>query len=220
MDYSLRNWDGKWILLVSPLKMMCRFLVAKFHSIWDVDTKNIAFFLKDKITLDKFEIDLGLRYDDTEVTSGNPAQQANDYDALNGYIFGTYHANESSKYFAGFGKSSRVPDGKELYWLGSKGNAVGTPHLDQTINYEFDMGIEKQFENASIKAKVFYSKLKDYIAYNASSVNGMGASLNAYENVDATLYGFEFSGTYIATDSLCILIMEWHIKKEKKDTPT
>lgn len=70
------------------------------------------------------------------------------------------------------------------------------------MNYEFDMGIEKQFDNSSFKAKVFYSQLDDYIAYNASKVNMMGAAVNAYENVDATVYGFDLSGTYVATDSL------------------
>jgi hypothetical protein len=29
------------------------------------------------------------------------------------------------------------------------------------VNYEFDMGIEKQYDNSSIKAKVFYSQLDD-----------------------------------------------------------
>ena len=196
VDYSLRNWDGAYFKNDVP------FPATKFHSIWDVDTENIAFFLKDKITLDKFEIDLGLRYDNTDITSANPTQASNTYDALSAYIFGTYHVDEKTKYFAGFGKSSRVPDGKELYWIGSMGNSVGTTNLEQTTNYEFDMGVEKQFEDASFKAKFFYSVLKDYIAYNASSLNGMGAALNAYENVDAKLYGFELSGTYIATESL------------------
>jgi iron complex outermembrane receptor protein len=212
LDYSLRNWDGGYFKNDVP------FLAARFHSIWDVDTENIAFFLKDKIFLNKIEIDLGLRYDSTEITSANPTQASNDYDALSAYIFGTYHADENTKYFAGFGKSSRVPDGKELYWIGSMGNSVGTPNLEQTMNYEFDMGVEKQFEDASLKAKFFYSVLKDYIAYNASSVNGMGAALNAYENVDAKLYGFEFSGTYIATESL---YFDYGVayQRGKKDTP-
>jgi len=191
VDYSLRNWDGGYYKNDKALP------AAKFHSIWDVDTKNVALFLKDEIILDKVKLDLGLRYDSTEITSENPRQQANDYDELNGYIFATYQRDSDTKYFAGFGKSSRVPDGKELYWIGSKGNAIGTPNLKVTINYEFDMGAEKQFENASIKVKVFYSKLQDYIAYNASNAN-----VNNYENVDASMYGFEFSGTYVATDSL------------------
>ena len=207
IDYSLRNWDGGYYKNNNP------FPATKFHSIWDVDTTNVALFLKDEIILDKVKLDLGLRYDNTEITSTNPVQQSSDYDELNGYIFGTYQSDSDTKYFAGFGKSSRVPDGKELYWVGSKGNSVGTPNLKHTINYEFDMGVEKQFENTSIKAKVFYSKLKDYIAYNASNGN-----INNYENVDATVYGFEFSGMFMATD---VLYFDYGFAYQKgtKDNP-
>jgi len=196
IDYSLRNWDGGYYKNDKPLPP------AKFHSIWDVDTQNIAFFLEDTIKMDKLTLDLGLRYDTTEIDSANPKQQSNDYDELNGYVLGTYQANASTKYFAGFGKSSRVPDGKELYWVGSMGNPIGTPDLKLTVNYEFDIGFETQYENTSFKAKLFYSQLDDYTAYNASNVNMMGASVNAYENVDAEIYGFDLSGTYIATDSV------------------
>jgi len=196
VDYSLRNWDGGYYKNDTALP------VSKFHSIWDVDTQNSALFLADTITLDKLTFKLGLRYDMTEVTSANPMQQANDYNELNGYMFMSYQADLDTKYFAGLGKSSRVPDGKELYWVGSMGNTIGTPNLENTINYEVDMGLEKQFDNTSIKVKLFYSKMKDYIAYNTSAVNKMGASWNAYENVDATLYGLELSGTYVATDSI------------------
>jgi len=196
LDYSKRNWDGGYYQNNIPLPP------ARFHSIWDVDTENTAIFLEDKVKMDKFVLDMGLRYDDTRITSDNPMQQSNDYDELNGYILGTYHADASTKYFAGFGKSSRVPDAKELYWKGMMGNSVGTPDLDNTKNYEADIGVEKQFENASVKAKAFYSKLDDYIAYNASNVNMMGAPMYAYENVDAKIYGFELSGTYVATAAL------------------
>ncbi len=199
IDYSKRNWDGGYYKNDIP------FPDAKFHSIWDVDTENVAFFLKDKISMDKFEMDIGLRYDDTSITSGNPTQQDNDYSELNGYINGTYHMDTTTKLFAGVGKSSRVPDAKELYWIGSMGNPIGTPDLDATINYEADIGFEKQFENASVKVKAFYSQLDNFIAYNASNtmtMMGKKVAYNAYENVDATLYGFELSGTYIATAEL------------------
>ncbi|SFV71629.1 TonB-dependent receptor [hydrothermal vent metagenome] len=196
LDYSLRNWDGGYLKNDKP------FPEAKFHSIWDVDTQNVAFFLEDSIKMDKLTLDMGLRYDRTEITSANPKQQGNDYDEFNGYILGKYQASQSIKYFAGFGKSSRVPDAKELYWIGSMGNVIGTPDLKNTKNYEFDGGMEIQFENATVKAKVFYSQLEDYIAYNSNNVNKSGASVNAYENVDATIYGFDLSGSYIATESL------------------
>jgi len=199
LDYSLRNWDGGYYKNDNPLP------AKMFHSIWDVDTANTAFFIKDSVKLDKLTLDFGLRYDMTDIDSANPQQPSNNYDELNGYALATYHVNRTTKYFAGVGKSSRVPDAKELYWVGSMGNLIGTPDLQNTINYEVDLGVEKQYENTTIKAKVFYSKLQDYIAFNASNTKMMMdkmVSLNAYENVDATLYGFDVSGTYVATESL------------------
>lgn len=199
LDYSLRNWDGGYLKNDKPL------LEKFFHSIYDVDTKNKSIFLNDKIKIDKLVLDMGLRYDSTEIASTNVRQQANNYDELNGYIYATYNAGQNSKYFAGFGKSSRVPDAKELYWIGSpmvmpdgsmKAMSIGTPNLNVTINYEFDMGMEQQFDDATFKAKLFYSKLDDFIAYNASR------KMSKYENIDAIIYGLEMSGTYIATESL------------------
>ncbi len=203
IDYSLRNWDGAYY------KAGKRFAKPS-SSIDDVDTENIAFFLEDKVKMDKFVLDLGLRYDDTTVTPGHNIvgidQRDNDYSELNGYIFGTYYADTNTRYFGGFGKSSRVPDAKELYWMASMktptGNMIpiGTNDLDATINYEFDAGVELAYDNATFKAKVFYSQLEDYIAY--SSVLAANPTVGQYENIDATIYGFELSGTYIATAEL------------------
>lgn len=184
LDYSKRNWDGN----------MYRNGDFQMPTIYDVDTENMALFVKDNITMDKFVLDLGMRYDDTEITSQHPLQPDNDYNELNGYVMGTYNADDSTKYFAGFGKSSRVPDARELYLM--LGAAVGTPGLENTVNNEFDIGAEKKYENATVKAKAFYSMLDDFIAYNADRTQ------NNLENVDATIWGVELSGTYIATDSL------------------
>ncbi len=215
VDYSLRNWDGRYYKNGNP------FPEAKFHSIYDADTTNYAFFVEDSIKLDRFVVDVALRYDDTEVTSQNIKQQSNDYSQLNGYITASYHSDEDTKYFVGVGKSSRVPDAKELYWIGSMGNSIGTPTLDETINYEIDLGVEKQWESSLLKGKVFYSMLDDYIAYNASSTKMMMDTRlpwNAYENVDASIYGIEVSGSYIATDSI-VFDYALAYQRGEKDTP-
>ena len=216
VDYSLRNWDGVYTMNDKPLNLVNPKL--PYHSIYDVDTENIAFFLKDSIKIDKVVLDLGLRYDDTQIISAYLNQPGNDYSELNGYLFGTYHMDENTKLFAGIGKSSRVPDAKELYWLGSMGNPIGTPNLDATINYEADIGFDKKFDNATLKAKAFYSQLDNFIAYNSSNVNMMGAPVNAYENVDATIYGFEVSGTFIATAEL-YFDYGMSYQRGKKDKP-
>lgn len=207
LDYSKRNWDGEYI----------KNGMFMIKSINDVDTENIALFVKDKITMDKFVLDLGMRYDDTEITSQHPntiLQPDNDYNELNGYVMGTYNADESTKYFAGFGKSSRVPDARELYlmMMGMPPVAVGTPSLENTVNYEFDVGAEKKYANATVKAKAFYSMLDDFIAYNADRLS------NNLENVDATIWGVELSGTYIATDSL-YFDYGMSYQRGKKDDP-
>ena len=213
LDYSLRNWDGGYY------KNGTQFPEAKFHSIYDVDTENYALFLKDSISFGQIAVELGLRYDDTSITSKNSAQQDNDYTELNGYVLTTYEEN-SNKYFIGIGRSSRVPDAKELYWIGSMGNVIGTPDLDDTVNIELDAGIEKQLDSFTLKAKAFYSMLDNFIAYNASKVNQMGMAQNAYENVDATVYGAELSGTYFATDSFYLDYGIAYQRGEKDDPLT
>ncbi|NOR55423.1 MAG: TonB-dependent receptor [Sulfurovum sp.] len=216
IDYSLRNWDGAYFKNDIPLDIASKGKMP-FHSIYDVDTENVAFFLKDSIKMDKLILDLGLRYDDTSISSGYANQPDNDYEELNGYIFANYHFDATTNYFVGIGKSSRVPDGKELYWIGNMGNTIGTPTLDATQNYEFDLGVEKKFENASFKVKGFYSQLKDFIAYNSSNMTPKGP-VNVYENVDAVVYGFELSGTYMATTEL-YFDYGMAYQRGKKDNP-
>ncbi|MFT7823527.1 MAG: TonB-dependent receptor [Sulfurimonas sp.] len=203
LDYSLRNWDGRFYTNGTPGAV----------SLDDADTENYAIFLKDTFRAGKLEWNLGLRYDDTEITSDNTMDPGNDYSELNGYISGTYHADENTRYFAGIGKSSRVPDARELY-IRMMGTQQGTPTLDSTKNYEVDMGMEKKFENATFKAKVFYSMLEDFIAYNASNTS------HYFENVDATIYGVEFSGSYIASASFYVDYGISYQRGEKEDPLT
>jgi len=188
VDYSLRNWDGTYYKNGTP------FPAPKFHSIWDVDTENYAFFIKDKIDFGKLDVDVGLRYNDTTVSTGRAGVPDNHYNGLDGNLFATYTRSESVKLFAGFGIASRVPDGKELYYYNKVGKEIGNPDLDKVVNSEFDVGFDMNLEDVTLKGKVFYSFLKDFIFYNATE--------NSFENGDSTIYGFELSGTYIATDSL------------------
>jgi len=204
IDYSLRNWDGAYYKNGNP------FPAKRFHSIWDVDTENYALFMKDKVNLDKLILDIGLRYNDTTVSTGRPGVSDNSYNGLDGHLFATYESSTSVKFFAGFGSASRVPDGKELYYHDKMGKEIGNPNLDKVVNNEFDIGFDLQFEDATVKGKVFYSYLQDFIFYNAD--------LKKFENRDSVIYGFELSGTYIATDSL-YFDYGMSYQRGKKDDP-
>jgi len=186
IDANNRNWDGyKYSTKVSDGS-----ITPMGKMIDDVDTKNRAVFVKDKIKINEnVSLEAGVRYDDTTIDKANIKQR--DFNDLSGYMFATYKADNELKYFGGIGRSTRVPDAKELYLMGS-----GTATLDAVTNHEIDLGIEKKFDNATLKAKVFYSDLSDYIAYNATSKH--------YENVDAALYGIDVSGSYFVTEDFSI----------------
>ncbi|MDM5271452.1 TonB-dependent receptor [Sulfurovum sp. zt1-1] len=189
LDYSLRNWDGKYYMNDMPLS-------SQYNSIWDVDTENAGIFIKDKMTVDQFEIDMGLRYDNTEITTADTNTSVPDrsYNSISGNILATYHANETTKYFVGAGIGNRVPDGRELYYYDKSGLRIGNFDLKKVTNNEIDMGLEKKYENAVVKAKFFYSYLKNFIAYNSVQ--------KTFDNIDARIWGFDLSGTYFATESL------------------
>lgn len=198
IDTSTRNWDGSY------KGKGTQALVTGVKSINDVDTVNKALFVELEKRYARLNLRVGARYDDTTITPGDTtAQQENDYTSLNGFVQTTYQADPSTKYFAGVGKSSRVPDARELYFKMAMVNMnmlmtpeVGTPDLEQTTNTEIDLGVEKRYQNVNLKARVFHSWLKDYIYYNADK------TMNRFENIDATIYGLSLGGSWFATDSV------------------
>ncbi|RXJ98877.1 TonB-dependent receptor [Arcobacter sp. CECT 8986] len=187
VDGSKRTWEGEYS------NKMSSYLG---DSISKTDTKNKAAFIKYNKDINDLNIEIASRYDNTDIQTAGE-EQDNDYNSLNAYLLTTYKVDDTLNIFAGIGKSSRVPDARELYFKKS-GKLIGTPNLEQTKNYEVDFGVEKTFGDFKIKTKLFYSKLKDYIAYNASKTQ------NNFENVDAKIYGFDISGLYYANDEISL----------------
>jgi len=184
IDASKRRWDGYYMRNDGDYWR---------SSINDAVTKNGALFVEYEKRIGDLELQTGMRYDDTSVENDDSNLSGRDYNGVGLFLFGTYRLDEGFRYFVGIGKSSRVPDGKELYFQDKlTGDYLGNPNLDRTVNYEVDAGIEKAFEMSAIKGKVFYSRLKDYIAYNATA--------KKYENVDAKIYGFSVGGTCMFTE--------------------
>ncbi len=209
VDSSRRNWDGRYY------KKYTTKPVALNKSIPDVDTTNSAIFASFSKKVNNFEYKTALRYDHTKIDpSNNDASKT--YNDLSGYIFGYYLANDSLKYFVGVGKSIRVPDQKESHFRAkdltgaTAGKLVGNPNLKETQNYELDLGLVNDGDNGIFKTKVFYSKLKDFIVYNATA--------KQYQNVDAKLYGFSINGSYFATDKLTFDYGASY-QRGKKDNP-
>jgi iron complex outermembrane recepter protein len=181
LDTSVRNWKGeKYMTTVMGMQM------PSTASLDSTDTTNKAIFTKLEKSFGKLDLEFGARYDYTDVDSVNASKTDRKYASLNANIFGIYNADENTKYFAGIGKSSRVPDARELY-MGANND------LEDTKNYEIDLGFEKNIGNLNIRTKLFYSKLEDYI-YNSGT----------FSNIDAKIYGAEVSGFYAASENFTI----------------
>lgn len=185
LDSSLRNWDGRYDMNG----------VDTGASIDDVDTRNIAVFTEFEKQYGDVTLELGLRYDNTEITSGNDALQDNSYRSVSGNLYAHYNLTKDLGFFGGIGKATRVPDGRELYFQ-QGGKIIGTPDLEQTSNYQADLGMKNSYDAFTLKTSVFYSKLQDYIYFNSSK------PASKFENINASIYGIDITGTWYALESL------------------
>lgn len=182
LDTSVRNWRGG---MYSTNRVTGAKMPLSNNYMYSTDTTNKAIFSKVEKTLGSLDLEVGLRYDYTHIDTQKPNENKNKYIGLSGYIFGTYNIDDDSKIFGGVGKSSRVPDARELY-LSTTANS----DLEQTQNYEVDLGFDKTIGAFNIKPKIFYSKLKNYI-YNSGT----------FENIDTKIYGLDVSGFYYMTEN-------------------
>lgn len=189
LDTSVRNWKGD----MYRTDRATGGITNLNPPLASTDTTNKAIFSKVEKSFGKLDLEVGTRYDYTDIDSSDSTKIDKKYVGLNANVFGVYNVDEKMKYFAGVGKSSRVPDARELYATGM--GAQGNSNLEETKNYEADLGFDKTIENFQIRPKLFYSVLKDYI-YNPYT--GMGTP--KFENIDAKIYGLDVSGLYAMTE--------------------
>jgi len=210
IDTSKRNWDGHYYMTMVASGMTKETGV----SIDDVDTDNFGLFLKSQRESGNLKVAWGVRYDDTSIDTKSPTQKDRNFYDVSANFFTTYKLSNNTNLFGGVGKSSRVPDARELYYVNMKKIQTGNPNLKQTKNYEIDLGVEQLFTDGKVKVKTFYSKLRDYIYYNGSK------KMNNFENIDAHIYGAELSGNYSFTDDLSLNAGVAYKKGEKETLPT
>jgi len=205
LDFSKREWDGKYYNTSTKSALM----YGDSKSINNAKTINNAIFTKIKKSFGALSLKFGARFDSTDIKYDG-TEQSRDYTSFNLNIFSSIQLNKENKIFMGIGQASRVPDARELYFTGTQANIIGTPNLNQTTNKEIDLGYEASYENFNFKIKAFYSKLNDYI-YIKKNVG-----TNAFENIDAKVYGTELTSSYFLSDDITS-DFTLSYKKGKKD---
>jgi len=210
IDLSYRHWDGEYQGFGTSAG------ITGIASIPDVETQNQALFAEMTSDYEAYSVTYGIRFDDTEITTADSSLNDNDYSGTSAFIHADYKLNDSQTLFGGIGRASRVPDARELYFHSAMGGGmlIGNPDLDETINNEIDLGIEHQTGRLAIKSKLFYSALDDFIHYNASK------AMRRFDNVDATIYGLDITGTYMIGANLDLDFGLAYQKGEKDEALT
>jgi iron complex outermembrane receptor protein len=205
VDSSIRNWNGTKYSTTNPS--------AITTLLPDVDTKNLALYAKAAKTLGQYEINGGIRYDDTTIDAdqtktGYSVAKDKEYNDLSANIIAKYNLSSTTNIFTGLGQSVRVPDAKELYWLNSTHN-----NLNETKNREIDVGAEHTTGNFHVKGTAFYSDLKDFIYQYKNST-----STSTWANIDAKIIGFDLQADYLLNNDWRIESGIAYQKGSKKDT--
>ncbi|BCD68749.1 TonB-dependent receptor [Nitratiruptor sp. YY09-18] len=203
IDSSLRLWNGK--CYKEPIWQ------PKQVRIPDVHTLNSALFLKVGKNIDNWDLQAGLRYDDTSIKAKNlkdptiasigaiqnyyKGHEKRTFNDLSYNMKVTYHWDENIATYFGYGRGVRVPDGQELYFIGfMRGNwsRRGNPDLKEAKNQEFDVGIDATFDQTHINAELFYSNVDDFIYAYRSNVGNSNPSKYylTWDNIDAHIWGF------------------------------
>ncbi len=187
LDTSVRNWKGQMYTTETSNGDVTMGNI----SLPSTDTDNKAIFTTYEKSYGNLNVEVGARYDYTNIDTVSSSKTDRDYNYLSGYIFTTYNTSKDTRLFGGLGKSSRVPDARELYY----GNANN--NLEEVKNYELDLGIEQKFGMSKVRIKTFYSILEDYIYIT-------NPATSIFENTNAKIYGAEILGLSMLTDAISI----------------
>ena len=188
LDTSKRMWQGEFYTTNAATGIVNPNSISTSQP--RAETKNQAAFTKLENSFGDFDVAFGARYDYTDIDA--QLQESKNYAALSANLLANYNLDKESKIFLGIGQASRVPDARELYV--NVNTIKGNENLKQVRNQEIDLGYQIRNSLFKFKAKAFYSMLKDFIYLNRD--------INTFENVDATVYGGELSGSLYATDAL------------------
>jgi iron complex outermembrane receptor protein len=189
LDYYYRNWYGEVMSRVTE-QVLNKSLFP------DVNELDFGAYLKAEKDIGKLSVSGGLRADifhtkaDRKLVFSRAMTDENGQTEFfpSANIFLKYFFTKETAMFGGVGLSTRTPTGCERY-VQESAAYYGNPDLKPAHNFETDAGFETAFfKRWKIKAKGFYSYLKDFIYQTA-------VPARTYTNIDAYMIGGDIKST-------------------------
>jgi len=179
-------------------------------------SNNKAVFIQNKTTIDKLDINYGVRFDKYEFESGLGEAS----DTTTSPNFGLdYKINENSNVYANYGKSSRMSGTIPFTWaMNIVDGATYSKDLKAEKSTRYELGYELKEEELFtdtdgfiFNANIFKTEIKDLIQsfsgltnaggkYSYSGEAGLALTDIYNSDYDYTLKGFEIKGSYFIDD--------------------
>lgn len=133
-----------------------------------------------------------------------------------------YEAGPEFTWYAGVGRKTRTASYQERYlWLplqatgglGDGNTYIGNIELDPEVAHEIEAGFDFNSGRISFSPRAFYRDVDDYIQGTPSA---SPAALQ-FNNVDATLWGFDMDWSASLTDTLTLRGLVNYVRGERDD---
>lgn len=151
-----------------------------------------------------------------------------------------YQATSAMRLYSGLSRKSRSPSYQERYlWLPLEATAgladmrtyTGNLEIEKEIAHELELGFDWSHKTLSFSPRIFYRDVNNYIQGTASTdmsavmfvnmMNAMNATNNAgplqFNNVDATLYGFDADWRFSINDQWSVDGVLSYVRGKRED---
>lgn len=184
---------------------------------------------------DQARIKSGVRYDKVKAEASDENQDfysiyytntptKSEEDNLS--VFSRYYANsENSLYWLGLSSTVRTADASERY-VAAKNNIpmmrwIGNPNIQPERHNQFDLGVKWRLEDGSHELNLYHDSVSDFIlrdrARGQDDILLMDMA-TIYHNVDAVLYGLEWSLQKNFADSWMLHTQLAYVRGENSET--
>jgi len=178
--------------------------------------QGLGFYLQDEISVGRFRLVPGLRYDRFDIETdplvrpeGDLPAEDRTEDAVSGNFGALYRVTENVHLTANFGRAFRTPNVIERFFFGpgsQGGLTVPNPDLENEKSLNVDAGIKARTERFRGSVTYFRNEVDELITFVAGTFQGDstvgGQPVSMVDNVDeARIQGVEMEGA-VASDLL------------------
>ncbi len=162
------------------------------------DTTRIAAYLFEQSVPDPLGVELGVRAENQDTRSSDPALPDRDFDTLSAAAGLVLRLSDAWSATANLTRSERAPTAEELYSDGPHAATfayeIGDPALASEVGNGVDLTLRTDTERFEGTISAFASRYSDFIYLLDTGVLQDDLSVLQYTQDDAELYGFELHG--------------------------